>query len=251
MSNAMNVITGDNAMEALSDGKSTKVSNKFTYLKSGGKYTVKVPGINMISRYVYGSFDKNIYSFVAEKESQKSDRGFPTDDLTPFDKAWKYHKDLSGEWQDEHDKEAYQYIAAPRFTIGFYDLDSGEPIMVEFTRNQAAGIVETIKRYEARLDQFAFELTKTGKGLDTAVNLSLLPIMEDLKDTQQKNFKELPNEFEASNFEGLHYEMNEQEQIETLSRVGFDISLIGLEQETSADNEDEKVTKIADEDLPF
>jgi len=248
------VITGDNALDILNEGSSDEVSNEFTYLKSGDSFTVKVPGINMISEYVYGSFAKKIYSFIAENPSKKSAKGFPTDNLTPFDKAWKYYKDQSDDWQDEMSQEANHFRATRKFTIGFYDLDTGEPIMVEFTRNQAAVIVETAKKYEERLDQFAFELSKTGKGTSTTVNLSLIPILDDLTETQRKNFEELPNEFDAKNFEGLYYIMSDEEQIETLQRVGFDVSLIGLETTKKEGGEFEGVKDaddIKDDDLPF
>lgn len=244
-----NVLTGADALDALNEGAEEKATNEFTYLKSGDEYTVKVPGLNMISEYVYGSFSKGIYSFVAENPSAKSPKGFPTEYLTPFDKAWKHYKDQSDDWQDEMAQEANNYRATRKFTIGFYDLESGEPIMIEFTRNQANAVVDTIKQYEKRLNQFAFSLKKTGKGTSTAVSLSLIPILDDLTDKQQKNFEELPNDFDASNFDGLHYVMSDEEQLETLQRVGFDVSLIGLE----APKEDEKGSgeDVDAGDLPF
>src|SRR5690625_4805973 len=248
------VLTGDNALDALNEGTEEQASNEFTYLKSGDEFIVKVPGINMISEFVYGSFGKKIYSFIAENPSEKSPKGFPTDNLTPFDKAWKYYKDQSDDWQDEMSQEANHFRATRKFTIGFYDLDSGEPIMVEFTRNQANAVVETIKKYEERLDQFAFELKKSGKGTNTTVSLSLIPILDDLTDKQRENFEKLPNDFDASNFEGLYYVMSDEEQIETLQRVGFDVSKIGLETTKKEGGEFEGVKDaddIKDEELPF
>lgn len=246
------VLTGTDAMDALKEGTEETSNNEFTYLKSGTKFIVKVPGINIISKFVYGSFNKNIYSFVAENESKKSARGFPVENLTPFDKAWKHHKDQSDDWQDEQSQEANHYRATRKFTLGFYDLEAGSPIMVEFTRNQANAIVDTIKKYEARLDQFAFELAKQGKGTNTTVSLSLMPILEDLTETQQKNFAELPNDFDAKNFEGLHYVMNDEEQIETLIRVGFDVSLIGLEAPEKGDKSaDEGNEETGEEEFDF
>ena len=254
------VLTGDNALDALNEGTEEQVSNEFTYLKSGDEFIVKVPGINMISEFVYGSFGKKIYSFIAENPSEKSPKGFPTGNLTPFDKAWKYYKDQSDDWQDEMSQEANHFRATRKFTIGFYDLDSGDPIMVEFTRNQANSVVETIKKYEERLDQFAFELKKSGKGTNTTVSLSLIPILDDLTDKQRENFEKLPNDFDASNFEGLYYVMSDEEQIETLQRVGFDVSKIGLSV-GDGDSKDEDSANpfegvadaddIGDGDFPF
>src|SRR5699024_7735400 len=103
------VLTGDNALDALNEGTEEQASNEFTYLKSGDEFIVKVPGINMISEFVYGSFGKKIYSFIAENPSDKSPKGFPTGNLTPFDKAWKYYKDQSDDWQDEMSQEANHF----------------------------------------------------------------------------------------------------------------------------------------------
>lgn len=230
-------ITGEEALDALNQGDEAEVSNEFTYLKSGNTYVVKVPGLNIISAFVYGSYQKGINSFVAENESKKSAKGFPVDNLTPFDLAWKYYKDKSDDWQDEMSAEANHYRCQRKFTIGFYDLDGVDkddkpevkPIMVEFTRNQAKVIVDSIKKYEKRLDQFAFELSKQGSGTGTTVSLSLIPVIEDMTERQQKNFEESPSDFDAKNFEGLHYVMSDEEQVETLTRAGFDISLVGLE----------------------
>lgn len=246
-----NIITGDDALNALNEGGNDSPSNEFTYLKSGNKFTVKVPGLNIISAHVYGSFAKKIYSFVAENESKKSAKGFPVENLTPFDKAYKYYKDQSDDWQDEMSQEANHFRSQRKFTIGFYDLDSGAPIMVEFTRNQANVIVDTIKKYEKRLDQFAFELTKTGQSRDTVVSLSIIPMLDDLTDKQRANFDKLPNEFDAKNFEGLYYVMSDEEQIEKLIEVGFDISLIGLEAPKNDDAGDGEPVDIEDDDLPF
>src|SRR5690625_4374001 len=247
------VLTGDNALDALHEGAEEQTTNECTNLKSGEELIVKVPGINMISELVYGSFGKKIYSFIAENPSEKSPKGFPTGNLTPFDKAWKYYKDQSDDWQDEMSQEANHFRSTRKFTIGFYDLDAGQPIMVEFTRNQANAVVDTIKKYENRLDQFAFELAKTGKGTSTVVSLSLIPLLDDLTDKQRDNFDKLPNDFDSKNFEGLYYEMSDEEQIETLQRVGFDVDSIGLKVTSKGeeDNGEKDGKEIGTDDLPF
>lgn len=227
---SQNIITGEDALKALDAGSEETVSNEFTRLKSGGKFVVKVPGINVISAYVYGNFENpKIYSFIAEKESKKSAKGFPVEDLTPFDKAYKYYKDQSNDWQDEMSAKANVFKADQKFTFGFYDLDSGEPIKVEFTKNQGQIIRDAIVKNQKYLDKFAFELTKTGSGRNTVVALTLIPMLDELTDKQRENFDKLPNDFDAKNFEGLYYVMSEEEQIAKLNEVGFDVSLIGLE----------------------
>src|SRR5690625_6011456 len=112
------VLTGDNALDALNEGTEEQVSNEFTYLKSGDGFIVKVPGSNMISEFVYGSFGKKIYSFIAEKPSEKSPKGFPTDKLSPFDKARKYYKDEWDEWQEEMLQKANHIRATRKVPMG-------------------------------------------------------------------------------------------------------------------------------------
>lgn len=250
---AKKVLTGVDALDALNEGTAEEVKNEFTYLRSGDKFIVKVPGINLLGEWVYGSFSKKIYSFIAANPSKKSAKGYPQDDLTPFDKAYLHYKDQSDDWQDEMSQEANHFRSTRKFTIGFYDLDAGEPIMVEFTRNQANAVVDTIKKYENRLDQFAFELAKTGKGTSTVVSLSLIPILDDLTDKQRDNFDKLPNDFDSKNFEGLYYEMSDEEQIETLQRVGFDVDSIGLKVSSKGeeDNGEKDGKEIGTDDLPF
>ena len=248
------VLTSAEALDVLNEGVGdSNDKNEFTYLKSGDQYTVKVPGINMVSEYVYGSFAKKINSFIAKEASKKSAKGFPVENLTPFDKAWKHFKDKSEDWQDENSQEAGHYRCQRKFTFGFYDLDSGNPIMVEFTRNQANAIVSAIKKYEERLDKFAFELSKQGSGTSTTVSLSIIPMLEDLTDKQKANFDKLPNDFDTGNFNGLYYEADEAEQLELLTQAGFDITLIGYgkdEAKTDAGQAD-SVADIEDSQLPF
>lgn len=249
------VLSGEEAFALFDEDSSATggTTNEFTPFKDGSEYIVKVPGLNFIVEYVYGIY-KQVNSFIAENPSKKSAKGYPVEDLTPWDLAWKYHKDRSKDWQDKESQEAQKYKCDRKVTIGFYNLDDGEPMKVEFTWNQAQAVVETIKKYEKRLDQFAFELKKTGTGRNTVVSLSLIPVLEDLTETQQKHFKELPNDFDARNFEGLHYVMSDEEQIEKLVQVGFDVSLIGLESPKSeVENEEEsgEDSDIENEDLPF
>src|SRR5690625_4103678 len=109
------VLTGSDALDALNEGESGE-KNEFTYLKSGQSFTVKVPGLNMVSEFVYGSFSKKIYSLIAENPSKKSAKGYTVEDLTPFVLAWKYHKDKSEEWNDKHDVEASHFRCQRKFT---------------------------------------------------------------------------------------------------------------------------------------
>ena len=246
----MTIISGADALNELNrsdDGGGN--TQEFAPFKSGTTYTVKVLGTtDLISFYSYGIF-KQVNSFVAKNPSKKSRNGFPIENLTPWDKAWKYHADRSKKFGDKHSQEAYKYKPRQRFAMGFIDLDTGDPIIVDLSKNQAQAVHSSIMKYKERLDQFAFELSKTGQGTNTTVSLSLIPILDDLTDEQRKNFENAPKESDMSLLDGILYEMDEEEQIEKLIEVGFDVSLIGLEKPENS--EEENTNADDDDDLPF
>src|SRR5690625_6367003 len=172
-----------NALNQTDEGGGS--SAEFASFKSGTTYTVKALGTaDLITFYSYGIY-KQVNSFVAKNPSKKSAKGFPVENLTPFDLAWKYHADKSEEFGDKDSQEAYKYRPRQRFALGFIDLDTGEPIIVDLSKNQAQAVHGVIKRVEKRLDQFAFELTKQGQGTSTSVNLSIIPTIDDLTDVQR------------------------------------------------------------------
>jgi len=247
--------TGADALDVLNQSDEGGNSQEFAKFSSGTSYTVKVLGTaDLISFFSYGIY-RQVNSFVAENPSKKSRRGFPIENLTPFDKAWKYHADKSKEFGDKHSQEAYKYRARQRFAMGFIDLDSGEPIIVDLSKNQAQAIHGVIKRSEKRLDRMAFELRKDGQGTSTTVSLTPL-FVEDLDEKQAKNFDEAPEEFDMALFDGILYEMDEEEQIEKLIEVGFDVNLIGLEPPKKEGDQRQGPGsgpdgEILDEDLPF
>lgn len=217
-------------LDLLYADNSSATNNEFTPFKSGSKFYVKVLGDRDIKPfYSYGIFNV-VNSFVPEKQPKRDKYGNPIEDLTPWDLAYKYHKDKSTDWTDEHSQEASKYRAKLRFAMGFYDLTSGEQIVIDVSKNQAQAIHGVIKKFAGRLDKMAFELAKTGKGTSTTV--SLTPVMfpeEDLTDEQRANFEKAPEEFDHGKFEGINYEASYDEQVENLIKAGFDISLIGLE----------------------
>src|SRR5690625_2546676 len=240
--------TGADALDVLNQSDEGGNSQEFAKFSSNTSYTVKVLGTaDLISFFSYGIY-RQVNSFVAEKPSKKSRRGFPIENLTPWDKAWKYHADKSKEFGDKHSQEAYKYRARQRFAMGFIDLDTGEPIIVDLSKNQAQAVHGVIKRVEKRLDRTPFELSKDGQGTSTTVSLTPL-FPEDLDDKQTKNFEEAPKEFDMRLFEGILYEMDEDEQIEKLIEVGFDVSLIGLEAPAKTDESSE--AKESAEDFGF
>lgn len=250
------VLSGNDALDALNQTDDGGNGVEFSSFKSGTTYLVKVLGTaDLIQFYSYGIYNK-VNSFVAKNPSKKSAKGYPVEDLTPWDKAWKYHKDKSEEFSDHHSQEAGKYRAKQRFAMGFIDLDTGEPIIIDVSKNQAQAIHASIKKNEKKLGKKAFELSKEGFGKYTTV--SLMPEdLEDLTEKQQENFEKAPEEFDMALFDGILYEADEDEQVQRLQQAGFDVTLIGYEPK-SGDETDEvepvgscEGGEILDEDLPF
>lgn len=252
------ILKGADALDALNQENDGGAQNEFTPFKSGTEYTVKVLGpADLISFYSYGIFGK-MHSFVAEKPSKKTKNGYPIEDLTPWDKAYLYHKEKSEEFSDAHGQEASKYRAKQRFAMGFFDLDSGEQIVIDVSKAQGQAIYATIKKYEKRLDRLAFELSKQGQSTSTTVSLSpVIDMEEDLTDKQRENFEKAPAEFDSARFEGILFERDEKAQVEALHAVGFDVTKIGYEVPKMEGNEDGSGeakpvdTDIDSEELPF
>lgn len=239
-----------NALNASNEGDGS--SREFTSLKSGSKYIVKVIDKAAVQMaYSYGIF-KQINSFVAKNPSTRSATGWPTDNLTPWDKAFLYHKNKSKDFNDEHGQEASKYRAKQRFAMAFYDLDQGDYIIVDLSKKQAQAIAATITKYEKKLDKLAFELAKEGTGTATTVSLSpVLDMEEDLTDKQNENFAKAPKEFDHAVFNGIWYEQDEAQMVALLKQAGFDVSLIGYDATPTQDSA-EPITLPDDEgNLPF
>ena len=263
-----NVVTGMEALNSLNDEETSGSNTEFTSFKTGTEILVKVIGkevdLGGEKKYVgdfamffnYGIFGQ-INSFVAVEPSKKSARGFPVENLTPWDKAWKYHKDLSEKFDDEHGKEASKYRCRQRYAFGFIDLETGEPIVIDLSRNQAQVINGAITRFGKNLDKRAFTLAKEGSGKNTVVSLTpVLDMDDELTDKQRENFDNAPKEFDMSLFENLNYEADEKEQLQLLTKAGFDITKIGYSAEDAKDDEEVKgnendSSEISEEDLPF
>ncbi|MDR7001615.1 hypothetical protein [Neobacillus niacini] len=230
-----------NALNAVNEGGGNKA--EFASLKSGSSYKVRVLGTaDLIRFYSYGIF-KRVNSFVAKNPSIKNAKGYPVENYTPWDSAFQYYNDIKRKAQDagNADKEkeyaelAYQFKAKERYALGFIDLATGEPIIIDLSKKQAQTVHAVIKKNEKKLGKVAFELSKSGSGQQTTVMLSLLfDLDEDLDDKERKNFEAydavdgLPKEFDMSLFDGLLYEADDKEMTESLVAAGFDISLIGL-----------------------
>src|SRR5699024_11899034 len=86
-------VIGEDALNALNTESGGGNNNEFASFKSGTKYFVKVLGTaDIMSFHSYGIF-KQVNSFVANNPSKKTPTGYPVENLTPWDKAWKYRSE--------------------------------------------------------------------------------------------------------------------------------------------------------------
>lgn len=243
------VTYGLDAINALNDvGGSGGSGPEFTSFRSGTTLKVKVLGLHDLStEYTYGIF-KKVNSFAATKPSKKSAKGYPVADYTPWDLAWKYHKDKSDDWQDEHGQEASKYRPSQRFAFGFINLETGEPIIIDLSKKQGQVVYPIIQRNEKRLDKRYFELSKTGEGMNTVVMMSAEDL-EDLTEQERKNFDNAPKEFDKEALQKVWVRKTKEEQVELLKDAGFDVSLIGFDPDNKSDVEkSEEPPKQAEED---
>ena len=219
---------------------------EFASFKSGTKYIVRVIDKAAVQMaFSYGIF-KQVNSFVAKEPSKKSANGYPVADYTPWDKAWKYHKDLSEDFSDAHGQEASKYRCKQRFAMAFYDLDAGAYIIVDVSKKQAQAIAAVIAKNEAKLTKKAFELEKVGTGTSTSVMLSPLDL-DDLTDKQRENFDKAPAEFDQNVFNGIWYEQDEAQQVALLKQAGFDVTKIGYTADAPPANDGVPT----EDELPF
>lgn len=226
-----------NSLNATNEGGNGNKA-EFASFKSGTTYKVRVLGTaDLIKFYGYGIF-KKVNSFVAKNPSVKNAKGFAESNFTPWDLAANYYSELKRKAEDagqsakaeEYKAEAGKYRAKERYALGFIDLETGEPIIVDLSRNQAKVVHAVITKYAAKIGKLAFELSKSGSSTSTVVNLSpVIDMDEDLTDKERANFaKYTDKQFDMTLFDGLLYEADEKQQIENLVAAGFDITLIGL-----------------------
>lgn len=221
-----NITTGLGALDLLAAEEQGGSENSFTKLGSGDRKTVKVLSYGDLMAVQTYSIFKKVNTFTPEVPPTLSKRGFPIENLTPFDKAYKYFKDQSEDFNDEMSKAAADFRIKPRFAVGFYDLDAKECIVIDFSKNQTRDIMAVIQKNEHKLGKKAFELEKTGSGTTTKVTLSPLDL-EDLTPEQEAAFAAAPEKFDNSKFEGLYFVQNEEQMVESLRVAGFNVTLIG------------------------
>src|SRR5699024_6157081 len=198
--------------------------NEHTYLKGGTSKVVKVLSTSDVAmKRVYSAYG-HFKTFTPKNLPEVNGNGNVISNHTPFDLAYKYHKSRSEDWQDEESAKAYRYKLLPKFTIGVIDLDTGEPIMMEFSQRQTQAIMAGLNKNERKLDKKAFEIEKEPL---RAVIISPVDL-HSATEKQLPKYEQAHTEFDKSNFEGLYNERDEEAMIDLLGDIGCDVSLIGL-----------------------
>lgn len=191
---------------AMTEGNGNSAKKVMFSLKSGTSVKVRVPSAkDIVEVFIHSVFD----CFTSAPCTQND----------YYDKAVELlYKDAKRTGDEETRKVARLLGARPRYLMGFINLDDGEPIIIDFSKKQAQGVLSTIKKYEKKLNKLAFELSKTGTGQATTVQLNvLIDPDEDLNEKQSKNFeetvgKQIPSEL----YEKCLYEKKPAEQVEDL-----------------------------------
>jgi len=256
----------DAIKESESVTKTTQKTGEFVRFPSGTTFKVKLAGLDYVmSYYAYGVY-KKVNTFVAANPSIRDAKGVVIENPTPWDLASKYYYDkaralLKGKSDKEADaiknskeykdltSEGYKYSGKQRFAVGFFDLETGKEIIVDFTRKQFNDVIKPVLlKFDAKKDKVAFELSKSGARNDTKIELMpLLDMDEDLSEKERNNFEKLiGKKFDIELFNGILYEATEEEQIKFLTDAGFDVSLIGFDANVE-DSENDDV----DEDYEF
>lgn len=248
---------GIDALNAL-ETENNSGDMEFYSLRSGSSVKVRVLGLQDLIRFrSYGIF-KQINSFVAEKPSEYSAKGFPPrDSEVPWDKAFNYYSELAFEEKNEKVQkelraEGRKYLGKERFALGLIDLETGMPIVIDMSKKQAKSVHSVFKKNEKKLGTKAFEIEKSGSGTDTVVTATSLD-MDDLSEKEAKNFDKYDDkEFDMNLFDDILYVADDKEQVELLAQAGFDVSLIGYNTtEGGGAPEGASTDDISDDDLPF
>ncbi|MBC2188710.1 hypothetical protein [Listeria booriae] len=259
------VLAGTSALAMLDDSGQGASGNdsSFSKFSSGTKFIVKALAPDKIASFdSYGIFKdatigddtfRRVNSFEPENPSTKNDKGYATDNLTPWDLAANFYNDQAQALiEDGADKDsatvkplrskAAVFRLKQRFILPFVDLDTGALIYIDMSKLQAQAILKVTKKQheKGKLNRLAFELEKSGSGKDTVVSMTpIVDIEDELTDKQQANFAKVDVDAVEPNFNGLTFVANHAQQVENLVATGFDISAIGIEAPEK------------DEELPF
>jgi hypothetical protein len=218
---------------------------------SGKSYAVKIIPDNFVLYYAH-----SVYKTFYTTPCTTAATGTPDLYCQAVDLLYKDAKALEeggaseAEVKDKKD-EAYALKKKERYLVGFIGLDDGEPspIIIDLTKKQAKTIISQIKKNANKSEKFAFTVSKEGSGQSTTVSLDIVVDDEDLTPQQAKNFKKAVEsgiKFDEELFEKVLSVADEDQQIEDLTKFGFDVSRLGI-----GETDEEGENKSQDKTLGF
>ena len=230
------------AESAMSEG-SSNVSKALKTFKSGTTYKVRVPSISDFVEYFNHSVFKVFYSCPCTRANGEPDAYDKAVDLL-YQDADKAKKAGDEPLAEELRKQAYTLKAKPRYLFGFFNLEDGEPLIIDVSKKQAQVLILGIEKFAKKLNKVAFEISKTGSGQSTTV--SIMPVLDmddDLSKDEQKAFETTKDkDFDDDIYGKVLKVKTEDEQIADLRAFGFDVSRLGYDNDEAAPIDD------ADED---
>jgi len=233
------------------------------FLKSGDSIKVAILSAEDFGEYLqHGGFTLSnkyqVYNMPCLKHQGKPDL---------YDKAVPLMYQDAEEAEKAGDKQKAEELrllagelrAKKRMLFGFVDLSTGEQIVVDVTKGQGENLVDTILEYEDSITEMPFLLEKKGSKANTVVSLSPIVNMKKLTATEKANFEAVKGtQFDQTLFEKIFYVKPEEQQIQDLIKIGFDVSRIGVNAEAAKAAQDateeqpqEEPANITDDDLPF
>lgn len=244
---------GTSAVESATTEKKD-YSKVIKTLKSGTSFKVRVPSEEEVVEVFMHSVYETFYSTPCTR-----------DDL--YDKAVALLRADQKKAQEDGDEKlaevlgnhAYALTAKPRYLFGFYNLEDGAEMIVDLSKKQAQGVISTVKKNAKRLNQLAFEISKTGSGQSTVVGFDPLMFLdEDLTPQELKHYQATEGKVIAEDvYANCLYVKNEGEQAEDLQayelkakkdkKHPLDLRLterLGLEKQQEEPQDDGQATEI-------
>lgn len=151
-----------------------------------------------------------------------------------YEKASKLLHDKAKRDNDEEVKTLANAIRPrERYMFAFYNLENGQPVVIDVTKKQAETIIKGIQKFAKKLDNLPFELTKSGSGQATSVSITPVIDLDDLSKDEKKHWEATAGKAIDEEIFNVLYMKNESEQLADLTVLGIDLN--ALEQEGKED----------------
>ena len=218
----------ENIMKEGNEGQQQN-SRQISTFKSGTTYKVRIPSTEDFAEWHSHSVFGKFYSGAC---TGKEDLYCQAVKLI-YDEMNEEKKKGNDDKAEELRKEAYELKAKPRYLFGFFNLEDGEPIVIDVSKKQAQVLITGIDKMAKNLSKYPFEVTKSGQGQSTQVSITpILSAEDELTEQELKNFQETEGkEFPAEIYEEVLKVKSRDEQIEDLKTYGFDVSRLGVKDE--------------------